>query len=83
MVVLDTLIGTTQLDFIEHVFKGADDDHVPLDAYQVVLGIAFQFVLDALVVLVDGDGFELDAALLTHILRQDHLTLRHARLPMI
>ena len=77
MVVGNPLEGALELDLIEHVLELADDNHVALDAGQIILAELLQFIFDGLVVLVDRDRLKLNKTRPTHIRRQNHLTLRH------
>jgi len=77
VIVLDTLIVTAELHFVEHVLEVADDHHVALNADQIILGEAGHFLFDGLLVLVDRNGFELDKRRFANLVRDDHLPLRH------
>ena len=56
-----------RLDLREHVLKLTADSHVAIDADQIFFGVValFQFLLDGLVILADGNVLKVDITRLT------------------
>ena len=64
MIVFDTLVDTLFLDGIQHSLKFADQQHIVISSDKTVLAVELELLLKIALILVDGNGREVDSLFL-------------------